>query len=263
MSYNFPVIIQAQTADGSGRQPTKSPATPKLTLAEAKQTAFERNWDLLAAKSGIDAAVAQQIVAREFPNPTVSASTAKISVNGQGNGTPMGNGFWNRSYDTIFAVSQLVEIGGKRHARQASATAGITGARARFFDARRSLDQGVTRAYVAALLADDNARILNESAQSLQHEAEIAELRFQAGDISDSDKKQIENSAAVFELQAKTADSAAAQARIAVEVLMGVAQPAGEWTPGDSLHELALAPPAASRRPRPAPARMCWRPRPT
>ena len=44
--------------------------TNALTLADAKQIAFERNWDLLAAKSGIDAAQAQLIVAKEFPNPT-------------------------------------------------------------------------------------------------------------------------------------------------------------------------------------------------
>jgi hypothetical protein len=30
--------------------------TNTLSLAAARQTAFERNWDLLAAKSGIDAA---------------------------------------------------------------------------------------------------------------------------------------------------------------------------------------------------------------
>ncbi|HWY30554.1 MAG TPA: hypothetical protein VNX46_07375, partial [Candidatus Acidoferrum sp.] len=42
--------------------------TNVLTLAEAKQLAFERNWDLLAAKSSVDAATAQLIVVKEFPN---------------------------------------------------------------------------------------------------------------------------------------------------------------------------------------------------
>ena len=69
-----------------------------LSLAEAKQIASERNWDLLAAKSGIDAAQAQLIVAKEFPNPTVSLSTAKIGD--RENSTSMGNGLWERNYDT-------------------------------------------------------------------------------------------------------------------------------------------------------------------
>ena len=93
-----------------------------------------------------------------------------------------------------------MEIGGKRHDRQASARAGIAGARARFFDARHSLEQGMTKAYVAALLAGENARVLNESAKTLRHEAEIALARLKARDISDSDEKQIENTADTFEL---------------------------------------------------------------
>ena len=218
-----------------------------LSLTEAKQIAFQRNWDLLAAKSGMDLAAAQLILAREYPNPTVSLSTVKIDAHGEGNSTPSGNGIWNRSYDTIAAVSQLVEIGGKRANRRASARAGIAGARARFFEARRSLNQGMTKAYVAALLAENNVQILNDSARSLRHEAEIAASRFKAGDISDADKKQIENNADVFELQAKSAKATAFQARMAVEILMGVAQPKGKWKPADSLEQLAGAAPQQNK----------------
>ena len=134
----------------------------RFRLRTRNELAFERNWDLLAAKSGIDAAQAQLIVAKEFPNPTASVSTAKIGD--RESGTTLGNGLWERNYDTIAAVSQLIEIGGKRHDRQMAARAGVAGARAGIFDARRLLDQGVTKAYVAAVLAGDNARILNESA---------------------------------------------------------------------------------------------------
>jgi cobalt-zinc-cadmium efflux system outer membrane protein len=218
-----------------------SGATNSLSLADAKRISFERDWDLLAAKSGLDAAQAQLIVAKEFPNPTFSYSTAKIGS--YENGTPLGNGLWSRSYDTIFAVNQLIEIGGKRHDRQVSAQAGITGARARFYDARRLLDQGVTKAYVAALLAGENARILKDSAQMLRHETEIAQVRLKAGDISDSDEKQIENNGDVYELQARSAEAAAVQARIAVEILLGVEKPKGNWTPADSLAQMALAAP--------------------
>ena len=216
-------------------------ATNTLSLADAKRTTFERNWDLLAAKSGIDAAQAQLIVAKEFPNPTASLSTARIGD--RESGTSLGNGLWERNYDSIAAVSQLIEIGGKRRDRQTSARAGIAGARARFFDARRALEQGVTKAYVSALLAGENARILTESARMLRHEAEIAQARLKAGDISDSDKKQIENSADTFELQAKSAEAAVVQARIAVEILLGVGQPKGNWTPTDTLEQMVAAAP--------------------
>lgn len=213
-----------------------SAATNTLSLSDAKRIAFERSWDLLAAKSGMDAAQAQLIVAREFPNPTAAISTAKIG--GSEAGTTLGNSFWERNYDSIAAVSQLIEIGGKRHSRQLSAHAGIVGARATFFDAQRLLDQGVTKAYIAAVLSGENARILKESARMLRNEVEIAQTRLNAGDIADSDEKQIEINADQFELQARSAEAAAVQARIAVEVLLGINKPHGNWTPTDSLAEL-------------------------
>jgi len=215
------------------------PAT--LSLAEAQRLAFECNWDLLAAHSGLDAAAAQLLVAKEIPNPTLSFSTARIGSSQSA--TPAGNGLWERNYDTILAVSQLVEIGGKRRDRQASARAGIAGARARFEDARRLLEQGVTKTFVAALLANEKARVLNESARLLRHEVEIAQVRLQAGDISDSDEKQIENNADGFELQAKSAEAGAVQARIAVEVLLGIEQPRGTWTPAESLAQMTVTAP--------------------
>src|SRR6202041_931627 len=113
----------------------------------------------------------------------------------------------------------------KRHDRQMAARAGVLSAKARFYDAKRTLDQGVTKAYIVALLAEQNVGILNESSHLLRHEADIAGARFKAGDLSDSDKKQIEINAEQYELQAKSAQAAAVQARIAVEVLMGVPQP--------------------------------------
>jgi len=210
--------------------------TNTLSLADATRQALERNWDLLAARSGMDAATAQLLVVKEFPNPTFSYSTAKIGEHN--NGTTLGNGLWSRSYDTIFAINQLIEIGGKRQDRKMSARAGVAGARARFYDARRLLDQGVTKAYVAALLAGENARVLTDSADMLRHETEIARVRLSAGDISDADEKQIENNGDVFALQAQAAAAAARQARIAVEILLGVAQPGGDWTPADALAQL-------------------------
>ncbi len=210
-----------------------------LTLAEAKRFAFERNWDLLAAKSGIDAAEAQLIVAKEFPNPTFSYSTARIGSHE--NSTSQGNGLWDRNYDTIFSVNQLIEIGGKRHDRRDSGGAGLMAARARFYEARRSLDQGVTKAYTAALLAEENARIWNQSAEMLDHEVEIAQARLKVGDVSESDEKQIENNATVFELQAKSAEATALQARLSVEILMGVSKPKGDWTPKETLGDLSNA----------------------
>lgn len=210
--------------------------TNVLSLAEAREQSFVRNWDLLAAQSGVDSATAQLIVAKEFPNPSLSLNTYKIG--GHDASTTEGNGVFDRSYDTIAAVSQLIEIGGKRRDRQMAARQGVLGAKARFYDARRTLDQGVTKAYFAALLAGENERVLTESAHLMRHEADIALAQLKAGDLSEADEKTLEINAEQFELQAKSAAAAAAQARIAVEVLMAVKEPKGEWVPSDSLANL-------------------------
>lgn len=225
------IFLLELLACGSGAQ------TNTLTLAEARQLAFERNWDLLAARSGVDLAAAQLLMVKEFPNPNVSASSAKIG--NHDNSTPIGNGIWARSYDTIFAVNQLIEIGGKRRDRQAAARAGLLSAQAQFFDARRVLDQGVSKAYIAALLADENERILYKSAGYMRHEQEIAEARFKAGDLAEADLKQIQVAAEQYVLQETAAETAAIHARTEVEILLGSRHPTGGWQPADSLKDMA------------------------
>jgi cobalt-zinc-cadmium efflux system outer membrane protein len=210
-----------------------------VSLAKAKRLAFVRNWDLLAAKSEVDLATAQRVVAHEFPNPVASFSVQKISVDNHSAATSEGNGFWERNYDTIAAVNQLIEIGGKRRARKDSATAGLRSAEARLADARRTLDAGVTQAYVTVLLAEQKRQILTDSAASLRKEAGIAEARQHAGEISLADKSQIEIAAERLELDATSAQADARNAVIALETLLGERQPQGALQLSDSLEPLA------------------------
>ncbi len=232
------VSTGAQTATNTAPSPVQS-----LSLADAKRIAFERNWDLLTAKSGVDNAVAQLIMAKELPNPTASLSTAKIGERDAG--TMEGNGVWSRSYDSIAAVSQLIEIGGKRRDRQVAARAGVLGAKARFYDARRTLDQGVTKTYLAALLAVEDERVLTESARLMRHEATIAHSQLEAGDLSLADTLTLDINADQFELQAGSAAAAAVQARIAVEILLGEPHPKGNWATVESLEKLVAVSTAA------------------
>ena len=217
-------------------------ASRHLTLAEARSLAFQRNWDLLAARSDVDLSTAQKIVTKEFPNPALAWSMSKMPINSQPAGTEHGNGLWDRSYDTVVSVNQLFEIGGKRHSRQISADHGLKASRARLEDARRLLELGVTKAYIAALQADLNAQTLHDSAASLRREAEIAKVRLQAGDISTADKSQIEILADRFELDAQSSEANALTLRISLENLIGVPKPTGEWTAADGLDTLLGTP---------------------
>ena len=199
-----------------------------LTLSQARMLAFQRNWDLLAARADVDIAQAQTWVATEFPNPTVGFTVTKINTDGRPASTALGNSLIHRNYDTIASFNQLVEIGGKRSARRASAVAGLEGARARFSDARRQLDLAVAQAYAGAVLAAEQVRILNASSESLRKELSIAEVRLKAGDISRADRDQISIAADRLELDARRSEADARAARIQLEILLG--EPAARGT---------------------------------
>lgn len=222
-------------------QPLEAALSPgqKLSLAQAKEIAFRRNWDLMAAAAGLDGATAQKIVAREFPNPTFAASTAKISIDHHPSSTEAGNAFWDRSYDTILAINQLFEIGGKRANRKAAAQANYEAARAQFLDSKRTLELAVTKSYIAATQADESVRVLTQSAGTLRQEAALAEVRLRAGEISAADKGQIEITAARFELDARTVQSTAAQARVTLAVLLGMPHPTEDITLSETLDGLS------------------------
>src|SRR5436305_1746792 len=113
--------------------------------------------------------------------------------------------------------------------------------RAQVLDNKRTLELPVTKSYIAATQADENVRVLTQSAATLRQEASLAEIRLRAGEISAADKSQIEITAERFQLEARTAQSSAAQARVSLEVLLGYAQPKGNIVLSDSLEVLCAS----------------------
>ncbi len=197
------------------------PAPEKLSLREAVVRALAHNADVQAARTDLAQAGAQLVIARQLPNPTLSASTAKIPTDGGQAGTALGNGLFDRSYDTVISLGQPLEIGGKRRDRRLSAEASLAAARARVRDAERSVGNAVARAYVAALVARESAGIARETATSLARSAELAKVRYDSGDISAADRLQIEIAEGRFRADADTAEGTARTSLVALAVLLG------------------------------------------
>jgi len=214
--------------------------TTSLNLADAQSQALKRNLDLKTAQSQVEAALAQIRIAKEFPNPSLGISTAKINTDGTSNATPAGNKFLNRSYDSIISLNQFLELGGKRGLREDAAKAGHISAIAQLDDTKRLVLLAVSQAYVAALEARKEANIMLESSRSLSREAGIATERFRAGDIAETDKAQLEISAKRLELDALASEQNAKLAVILVETLIGEKNPQGQTQLTDSLERVAL-----------------------
>ncbi len=196
----------------------------RVTLAEAVRLARANNPDLLAARADLEGARAQREAVVALPNPVLSYSTAKIPTDGTPAGTVFGNGFYDRAYDTILSAGQLVEIGGKRSSRRASADAGIEGAGAHLADSGRLLDASVAKAYVGAAVAARSAALMRDSAASFARSVTIAREREAAGDISAADRAQVEIAAGKFLADAAQADLASGNALRALAALLN--QPA-------------------------------------
>ncbi len=210
-----------------------------LHLEDAVALAMQRNWDVRSAVQDLAIARAQVRAALARPNPAVSALAGRVHVDGRGDRTPLGNDLWSRGYDTVVQLGQPIELGGKRRTRGGLATAGADAARAQLGDVRRTVEQDAVQAYVAAALLGANARIALESAGYLRDEARIAEVRWNAGDISRSDLDRIQIASSQLDLDARAAEAAALEQRVALEVLLGLPRPHGATEVADSLETLA------------------------
>lgn len=253
----FLAVVATEVAE----QPADPPFS-SLSLTEAQRIGLQHNWDLLAAKSSINMAEAERIIARQIPNPEVSFGVSNINVDGQSNATekPLGSGqvaledtagpaipstrndFWHRSYETTMAVTQVIELGGKRRFRMKAGQAGKEQAEALFLDAQRLFANGVLKAYGDVLLADENARIQGDSRDAMRKEADLAAIRHKAGDISVTELKQIEVSAEQMEADVAAAENTSKTARIALLTLLGIPCDNAGWKPTDSLDTLAGQP---------------------
>ena len=209
-----------------------------LTLEEARRLALERNADFRMAQIQVEAALAQLKTVREFPNPTLGLSTAKISTDGTPEGTILGNSLYNRAYDSIASLSQLFAVA-KRGLQRGAASAGVLAAQSQRDDARRLLLQAVVQDYAAAVAARAEADVMVQSAAKLRREADIAAHRNRAGDLSKSDQAQLEIAADQDELNAEAERATAQAAVVTLETLLGEPQPQGRTALADSLEGMA------------------------
>ncbi len=240
MNYLLPFLLFALlVVPGYAVEPKQTASPNQLSLQQAKDLALDHNQDLRSARGDIEVAVGLLATAQEIPNPSLSASISKFRLN-QSHNAGLGNGFFDRNYDNIVSIGELVEIG-KRTPRQMSARAALEAARAKYEDTRRQLYLSVSKAYVTALLADESLRILNDSAASLRKESNIGGDRLKLGDLSVSDEDQISIAADRLELDAKASANNAIAARIQLQILLGASEPNGEITLTDHLDDLSIS----------------------
>ncbi len=168
-----------------------------------------------AATANVAAATAARRVAGLRPNPELQTQVENIGGSGAYRGV--------RSSETTVGVALPLELGGKRPARVALATARLTRAQIQAEIARADLRLRVTQLYIEAAAAERRSEVLGEQAGIANNALRIARERVQAGDVGPIEMQRAE----VLRINAQVAaDSATRQAQAAranLETLLNAA----------------------------------------
>jgi cobalt-zinc-cadmium efflux system outer membrane protein len=166
-----------------------------------------------AATAGVEAAAAARRVAGLRPNPEVQAQVENFSGTGPYKGL--------RSSETTVGVALPLELGGKRPARVALATARLTRAQVQAEIARADLRLRITQLYIEAAAAERRSEVLGEQAGIAANAFRIASDRVQVGDVSPIEQQRADVLRINAQVAAESATRQAQAARTNLETLLG------------------------------------------
>ena len=170
----------------------------KLSEGQAIALFYQRNLNLLAARYNIDNYRAQEVIAAAIPNPTISVQVLELSRNPNQNATAQGcptsatGGNINCGPAMYATFTQLIEMAGKRGLRMQSSAIATQAAESDFRDAVRIFSNMVRDAYYGLAQAQQVRGLMQEIVNYYKDIVASNRLRFQAGDIAESDFIRIE-----------------------------------------------------------------------
>lgn len=194
-------------AGGPGNAP---PAGEVLTLPEALNRAFTTNPALAAARREIDATGGALQQARLRPNPELGVAQEDLRRGRQ---------------TTTLALTQPLEMGGKRAARTALAERVQDQARVGVEQVRADLRAAVLEGYYEALVARERLRLARESLAVAASSADATGKRVQAGKVSPVEETRARVAQAGAQAELAQAEGAFRSARQRLAALWGDTQP--------------------------------------
>jgi cobalt-zinc-cadmium efflux system outer membrane protein len=171
---------------------------PALTLRAALALAAQAHPALAAAQYEVQAQDGLLLQASARPNPTLS-----VEQTGRG----------GAEAETIFLISQPLELGGKRQARMRAAERGRDGASAALEAQRADLHSAVLAAFFDVLVAQERLRLAQDGNELAQSATLAASRRVAAGKVSPVDETKARLAEANVRLESANASAALASAR--------------------------------------------------
>ncbi len=179
---------QAGTAEAGRRLPDA------LTLEQAEAELLERSLPLLAAKYQIDAAEAGRRVAALRLNPTLQVSAEQLPFYSPAPGTVPN--FWRTTEAAAMPtytaeLGQVFERGGKRQLRSEQAGFQVEAMRAQSMDVLREQLLRLRQSFTAALLAQANLKLAEETDGQYAETERLMEARLRGGEIAEVDLDRV------------------------------------------------------------------------
>ena len=200
-----------------GTDPRRPPAaTPgALTLAQVVERARAQNPTLLAAQANLRAVRAQEVQAAVRANPYFGIAAADLNQPATA----------NNPYNVSVQVSRLFERGNKRTWRMEDARATTAQTEAQLNDTVRQTLLQVKTAFTHMLFARQALDLSRAQLADFHHEVEIAQARYQAGDLGKLDYERLDLQLGAFESDVANNEIAYLQASDQLQTLMGIATP--------------------------------------
>lgn len=150
------------------------PAAAAMTFGSYLNQVAQSNLELAAQRANVPIAEAQVAIARVFPDPVITGGVSQLDVSGQAAPTV-----------STLGVTLQLELGGKRGARIAAASADTAVVRSELDDFLRRLRADAASAYIDALYARKVLERKKTTLASLERLVTVNEQRLNAGDIGE------------------------------------------------------------------------------
>ncbi len=213
------VVVAALNAAGAEQPPSRTPVDPEhLTLDAAEQMFREHSRELLAARRAVESAEADRIIASQRPNPTLSVGASSLSATNWS----AASGFRDKPIDTGVQLSQLIERGDKRQIRTEAAQSNLAASRSDRQDVIRQQTLAMRDAFFDLLLAQERARVSEETLGLFRQSVDAAELRLKAGDIAASDRSRLKVDALRAENDVRQARADREKAQLVLAYFLGL-----------------------------------------
>jgi cobalt-zinc-cadmium efflux system outer membrane protein len=193
-------------------------AAVTITLDDAIQMALQHNHNLLAARTTIQQNEAEETTANLRPNPVIVGDSQFLPIFQPSN-------FSADYIDNIaqfdVGVSYLFERGKKRQHRLQAARDLTSVSRSQVADNERSLAFSVATQFINVELAESTLELAMQDLKSFQNTVDIAQARYNAGDIGEGDLLKIKLQVLQFQTDVSAAQLARVQGLSDLRQLLG------------------------------------------